>query len=91
MNPLKIVLVAVNCFPNLGPRSHRATELAKELAKRDHTIYLYALLGNYDYTELVLKPASDFKDMGKPKFSLSDNAGYKSKSIFFRIIRKTAN
>jgi|GEM_PF-2736135 len=49
MNPLKIVLVAANCFSTLGPRLHRATELAKELAKRGRTLFLYAIHGNYNY------------------------------------------
>lgn len=85
---MRIVIVSANCYPYMGPRAHRATELAKELARRGHSVTLYALLGNYDYTEISNKTGIVFQSLGTSKFGIVDNVGSRNKNLFFRAFAK---
>src|SRR5690554_1552498 len=88
MKPLKIVLVSKNCYPKLGPRAHRTTELAIELARRGHQVTVYALLGNFDYTECSNKTGITFKNLGESKLGVTDNTGYYNKAFWAKGLRK---
>ena len=48
---MKILIVTQHIFPIQSPRSIRSTELIKELARRGHSVTVYAVLGKYDYAE----------------------------------------
>lgn len=85
---MRIVIVSTNCYPYMGPRAHRTTELAKELAKRGYSVTLYALLGDYDYTEISNRTGIKFKSLGASKFGIVDNVGYRNKNLFFRAFAK---
>lgn len=85
---MKVVIISQTCYPNLSPRGHRTTELAKEFAKRGYDVIVYALLGNYDYTDYSNKTGITFKNLGKSKFGLTDNTGRSNKNIFYRGLRK---
>lgn len=85
---MKIVIIARNCFPKLGPRSHRATELAKELARQGHEVVLYALLGNYNYMSFEKETKVKVKNLGISKFGISDNTEFSKRNYFYRAIRK---
>lgn len=58
---MKIIVVTQHIFPIQSPRAIRSTELIKELARRGHSVTVYAVLGKYDYsdfqqkTEIVVK------------------------------------
>lgn len=91
MKPLKIVLVSANCFPYLGPRAHRTTELAKEFARKGHNVTVYTLLGNYDYTKYSDETGIIFKSLGKSQFGLKDNTGRRNKNIIIKIFNKIFN
>lgn len=88
MKPLKIVIISKNCYPALGPRAHRTTELAKELVKRGHQVIVYALLGNYDYSEYSKETGVTFKNLGVSKLGVTDNTGYYNKTIWAKGLRK---
>lgn len=88
MKPLNIVLISQNCHPKLGPRPHRTTELAKELARRGHNVTVYALLGNYDYREYSKETGIKFKNLGKSKFGLQDNTEWNKNNLPLKIFRK---
>jgi hypothetical protein len=88
MTSLKIVIVSQHCYPKLGPRSHRATELAKELASRGHEVVLYALLGDYDYTEISKEFNVKFKGLGVSKLGISDNIGHSNRNLLLRLLKK---
>lgn len=77
---MKIVIVSLYFYPKLGPRPHRTTELAKEFARRGHEVVVYALLGDYDYSEYSQKTGIRFESLGKPKLGLADS---KTKSNIF--------
>lgn len=48
---MKIIIIAQHILPIQTPRAHRATELAKELARQGNEVVLYAVLGKYDYSD----------------------------------------
>lgn len=88
MKPLKIVIISQTCYPALSPRAHRTTELAKELVKRGHQVIVYALLGNYDYSEYSKETGVIFKNLGISKLGVTDSTGYSNKALWARAIRK---
>lgn len=84
---MKIVIVSQVCFPRLSPRSHRATELAKEFARQGHNVSLYAFLGDYDYTEESRKTGVCFKNLGEAKFGMPSNTKGQGQTLFHRFGR----
>lgn len=88
MNNLKIVIIAQTIYPNLSPRAHRATQLAIELAQRGHNVVLYALLGNYDYTEFSKKTTIRIKSLGTSKFGCPNSDNIRKENLFSKIIKK---
>lgn len=70
---MKIVIVSLYFYPKLGPRPHRTTALANEFARRGHEVVVYALLGDYDYSEYSQKTGIRFECLGKSKFGLADS------------------
>ncbi|MCQ2607442.1 MAG: glycosyltransferase [Bacteroidales bacterium] len=52
---MNILVFTQHIFPIQTPRSIRSTELIQELARRGHSVTVYAVLGNYDYTEFENK------------------------------------
>lgn len=65
MKSLDIVILASNIFPLNSPRSFRATELAKELSRQGHQVTLYALLGDYDYSQFCVETGIKVKGYTK--------------------------
>ncbi len=88
MKKLKFVIIAQAITPALFPRSHRATELAKELAKQGHDVTLYALLGKYDYTDFSKNTGVKVKNLGKSKFGLIDSDTYSNANLCLKIFTK---
>ena len=70
---MKAVIISRTCFPAKAPRSHRATELAKELVKQGYKVSLYAYLGDYDYKTIEAQTGINFKDLGKAHGGMPTN------------------
>ena len=68
MNKKSILIIAFQIYPRLNPRAHRATELAKELARQGHDVTLAGILGKYDYTEFEAQTHITIKDLGQSIF-----------------------
>ncbi|PZD76612.1 hypothetical protein [Mesonia sp. K7] len=85
---MKIVIISKNCYPTLGPRAHRTTELAKELARRGYKVIVYALLGDYDYSKISNETGVEFKNLGISKLGVADNTGYYNKKLWAKATRK---
>ena len=74
---MKVVIISRVIYPSSSPRALRATELAREFAKRGFDVHLYAMLDkNYDYTEFIhennltlheLGPVFFFNNLGYPQ------------------------
>ncbi|HEY8931272.1 MAG TPA: glycosyltransferase [Mucilaginibacter sp.] len=92
MNSKKIVVISRTIFPFQAPRSFRATELAKELARQGHDVTLYGVLGNYDYTDFERQHNIKVKNLGKMRFAtLNSSNDVKSSllnKIFSRLIHR---
>lgn len=52
---MKILIISQHLFPIQTPRANRTTELIKELAKRGHELIIYAVLGDFDYSNFEKK------------------------------------
>lgn len=79
-----ILVLSSVIFPNRSPRAHRATELAKELARKGHNVTLCAVLGEYDYSTFETENRVKVDDLGVSIFdeSTSDVDGrFRSKLI----------
>ncbi len=83
---MKIVIIAQNCYPSLGPRAHRTTELAKEFARRGHQVIVYALLGDFDYSEYSASTGIIFRNLGKSRFGMVDNSGNFNPNLIYRAV-----
>ena len=75
MKSLNIVVISRAIHPMLAPRSLRATELAKELARQGHRVTLYGVLGRYDYTEFETRYRLKVRDLGSSAFTRIDSDG----------------
>ena len=76
----KILIISRTILPNLAPRAHRATELAKELARQGHEVTLAAVLGKYDYSEFQKETGIRICNLGMSKFEWN-NSDTEQKSI----------
>lgn len=85
---MKIVIITQRIYPELSPRSHRSTQLAIELAKRGFDVTLYALLGNYDYTDFSEQTKIKIKSLGKSKFGLVNSQGELNNNLLNKILAK---
>jgi glycosyltransferase involved in cell wall biosynthesis len=75
MQKLNIVIISRTIHPLLSPRAFRATELAKELAKRGHSVTLYAVLGKFNYSDFQKDTGIVVKNIGKMWFATDDSEG----------------
>lgn len=83
---MKIVIISRIITPRLSPRAFRATELAKQLARMGHKVILYAVLGDYDYSDFCKETGIDVKNIrmhlstansdGKFRYNLFDKVFY---------------
>ena len=78
----KILIISRTIFPHIAPRSHRATELAKELARQGHDVTLAAVLGKFDYSQFQEETKIKICDLGMSGFEWS-NSDTEQKSISF--------
>ena len=84
---MKIIIISQVCYPRLTPRSHRATELAKELVRQGHKVTLYAFLGNYDYSQISESTGILFKSLGNAKYGMPSNTKGQGQKIWHRLGR----
>lgn len=63
----KILLVSNGFYPEISPRSFRATELAKEFFRQGHDVTVITKFREYDYREFLKEFPVTFKMWRKPK------------------------
>jgi len=88
MTSLKIIIISRNCYPTVGPRAHRSTELAKKLVRMGHKVTIYALLGNFNYDNYSKETGITFKTLGVSKLGVKDNTNYYNRSFLAKGIRR---
>lgn len=85
---MKIVIISSVIYPRQSPRSYRATELAKYFAKQGHDVYLYAVLGKYDYSSFEESTKIKIRSLGKTFFPVLNSDGYVRNTFFDRVFRR---
>lgn len=88
MNKLNIVIIGQCIYPRLSPRAHRTWQLALNLAKKGHSVTLYALLGDTNYTEYENRYGIKIRNIGKSRLGCMDSDG---KSTNNYLLRKLSN
>lgn len=71
----KILLVSNGFYPEISPRSYRATELAKEFIRQGHCVKVITKYREHDYSGFLQKYSIELEMWGKsrfPKLSASD-------------------
>lgn len=58
---MKILLVSNAFYPEISPRSYRATELAKEFSRQDHKVVVITKFRNHDYRDFLLETPVQIK------------------------------
>lgn len=64
----KILLVSSAFYPEISPRSFRATELAKEFSRQGHKVTVISKFRDHDYSAFLEEFPITFKMWKKPKF-----------------------
>lgn len=71
-----------------SPRSFRSTELAKELVRQGHSVTVYALLGNYDYTLFQKETGIMINSLGESKWGNVDSTGWYVRNMLTAICNR---
>ncbi len=65
---LKILLVSSGFYPEISPRSYRATELAKEMVRQGHCVVVITRYRDHDYSDFLKEYDIKLKMWGKARF-----------------------
>jgi len=85
----KILIVCRAFYPDISPRSFRATELAKEFARQGHEVTVLFPNKGRDYSEFRKEHNINIKDLGKLKFKGIELKGKGLELLIRRAIRRT--
>ncbi len=80
----KILLVSSGFYPEISPRSYRATELAKELTRQGHSVVVISKYRNHDYSAFLKEYDIKLKMWGKARYPKVPVFKRKPFSIFSR-------
>ncbi|MBN2611613.1 MAG: hypothetical protein JXB00_08660 [Bacteroidales bacterium] len=84
----KILLVTNAFYPEISPRSFRATELAKEFCRQGHKVVVYTKLRDHDYTGFLKEHDIKLRMLGKSRFPKIPDFKHKPFSVIGRIISR---
>lgn len=84
----KILLVSSGFYPEISPRSFRATELTKEFYRQGHQVVVISKYRDHDYTEFLNEFPVTFKMWRKPIFPNIPDFKHKPFSFIGRIISR---
>ena len=85
----KILIISQVIYPNRSPRSHRATELAKEFARMGYDVTLCAVLGDYNYGEFEGETNIHVDNLGVSVFeSTTSDTSNRDIPILYKRINK---
>lgn len=88
MKKRSILLVSSAFYPEISPRSFRATELAKEFCRQGHKVVVISKYRDFDYTELLNKYPVTLKMWRKPLFPAIPDLRRKPFSTISRVISR---
>jgi hypothetical protein len=84
----KILLVSDGFYPEISPRSYRATELAKEFIRQGHEVTVISKYRDHDYSDLLKEFPITFKMWNKPVFTKVPELKQKPFSFLSRSISR---
>jgi len=84
----KILLVSSAFYPEVSPRSFRATELAKEFCRQGHMVTVISKFRDHNYTNFLKEYPIKFKMWTKPVFPKLPEFRQKHLSFFSRGISR---
>jgi len=84
----RILLVSNGFYPEISPRSYRATELAKEFCKQGHSVAVLSKFRDHNYADFLKEYPLTFKMWKKPVFPKVPNIKQKPLAIFSRGISR---
>ncbi|HLO60097.1 MAG TPA: hypothetical protein VK179_15215 [Bacteroidales bacterium] len=87
-NNKKILLVSNAFYPEISPRSYRATELAKEFCRQGHSVVVISKFRDFDYAEFLDKFPILLKMWSKPKFPAIPQFKSKPFSLISRFLSR---
>ena len=61
----KILLVSNGFYPEISPRSFRATELAKEFSRQGHDVTVISKYRDFNYDDFLKKHSITFNMLGR--------------------------
>ena len=68
MDKKRLLLVSNGFYPEISPRSFRATELAKELSRQGHTVVVLTKYREFGYSDFLDQHKITIRMWGKPRF-----------------------
>ena len=88
MGKKKILLVSNGFYPEISPRSFRATELAKEFYRQGHDVTVISKYRDHDYSAFLNEFPITFKMLNKPVLPRIPEFKTKPFSFLFRILSR---
>ncbi|HQK69205.1 MAG TPA: glycosyltransferase [Bacteroidales bacterium] len=89
MGSKNILIVSRSFYPTVSPRSFRATELAKELARLGHRVkVITSFKDGVDYEQLTKSFGVTFKNFGKERFRILCQTGRWQGNFFIKAINR---
>lgn len=85
---MNISIVCGYYYPQNTPRAFRAAELAEELAREGHTVKVFTLSGQNDYSEYFKEKGVSVISLGESKLGLGDTMGNRKVGFFIRFFVK---
>ena len=84
----RILIVSSAFYPEISPRSFRATELAKEFSRQGHAVVVFTKLRNHDYTAFIEEYEITLKMWGKSRFPRLPVFKSKPWSVLCRVLTR---
>jgi hypothetical protein len=85
----KILLVSNGFYPEISPRSYRATELAKEFYRQEHQVVVISKYRDHDYFDFLNEYNITIKMWGKSRFPKVPDFKHKPFSFLSRVLSRT--
>lgn len=85
----RILLVSNAFYPEISPRSYRATELTKEFCRQGHLVTVVSKFRDHNYSEFLAEWPIHFKMWRKPRFPKIPESKGRVMSFVSRLISRT--
>lgn len=84
----KILLVSSAFYPEISPRSFRATELAREFCRQGHQVVVISKWRDHDYRDFLMEHGLTLKMWSRPRFPLVPVVRRRPFNLFFRAVSR---